>query len=166
MAGSRGTSQKLERSWQEVRNDARPHCLCAAALVHPALPLVQRGIQLKNAPALSTATGAFKEQLSDVIAAAPVRVDPLLSRSTTTEAQLARILAALRRSSQSTDSLRALGIYQVSARIFALRARGYSISTQLFSAVSADGYEHSKMALYTLHEPTEPWVRPTTEGGE
>ena len=145
---------------REVRNDARPLHARTAHLVRATVSLVQGVGQMKNTPALSTATGVFKEQPYDFIEGTASSVDPLLSRSTTTAAQLARILAALRRGPKSTDELRALGIYQVSARIFALRALGYAINTDLFTDYAADGYSHQRMARYTLDEPAQPWVRP------
>ena len=72
------------------------------------------------------------------------------SESTQTEAQLHRILNALRRGPKTTDSLRALGCYQVSARIFGLRAKGFNIVTELFDGFAADGYSHARMARYSL----------------
>lgn len=78
------------------------------------------------------------------------------SRSTSTAAQEARILAALRTGSKTTDDLRALGGYQASARIFGLRRRGFEIATELFDGYAADGYSHRRMARYTLlAEPQE-----------
>ncbi|WP_296727770.1 helix-turn-helix domain-containing protein [Variovorax sp.] len=77
----------------------------------------------------------------------------LSSRATDTKAQFLRILAALRLGPKTTDDLRALGIYQVSARIFELRALGYSIRTSFLTAHSREGYRHQRMALYTLNEP-------------
>lgn len=78
------------------------------------------------------------------------------SRSTRTAAQEARILAALRTGSKTTDDLRALGCYQSSARIFGLRKKGYEIATELFDGFAADGYSHARMARYTLlDEPQE-----------
>ena len=80
----------------------------------------------------------------------------LRGTGTATEAQEARILAALRLGPVTTDDLRRLGIYQASARIFGLRGRGYDIETTLFNGWSADGYSHARMARYTLRsEPPE-----------
>lgn len=72
------------------------------------------------------------------------------SKSTGTEAQLRRILAALKIGPKTTDELRALGVYQVSARIWGLRAQGYNIITDLFDGYAADGYAHARLARYTL----------------
>lgn len=72
-------------------------------------------------------------------------------KSTRAEAQQQRIIAALRSGPKTTDDLRALGCYQVSARVHALRHRlGYEIQTDLFDGYAADGYSHARMARYTL----------------
>jgi hypothetical protein len=77
---------------------------------------------------------------------------PATERSTATAAQLERIVQALRAGPKTTDALRALGVYQVSARIHALRALGHFIRTELFDGYAADGYSHARMARYTLEE--------------
>lgn len=76
-------------------------------------------------------------------------------KSTRTKAQQLRIIGALRSGPKTTDDLRALGCYQVSARIHGLRHRwGYEITTDLFDGFAADGYSHARMARYTLvNEP-------------
>lgn len=71
-------------------------------------------------------------------------------KSTATAAQELRILEGLRTSPKTTDDLRRLGVYQVSARIWGLRAKGYNIETTLFDGYAADGYSHTRMARYTL----------------
>lgn len=73
-----------------------------------------------------------------------------LDKSTATAAQELRILDGLRISPKTTDDLRRLGVYQVSARIWGLRAKGYNIETALFDGYAADGYSHTRMARYTL----------------
>lgn len=73
-----------------------------------------------------------------------------LSESTATAAQEQRILDDLRISPKTTDDLRRLGVYQVSARIWGLRAKGYNIETTLFDGYAADGYSHARMARYAL----------------
>jgi hypothetical protein len=73
-------------------------------------------------------------------------------KSTATEAQQRRIIAALRSGPKSTDDLRALGCYQTSARIWGLRAKGFNVVTDLFDGYAADGYSHARMARYTLVE--------------
>ena len=71
-------------------------------------------------------------------------------KSTATAAQEMRIVEGLRISPKTTDDLRRLGVYQVSARIWGLRAKGYNIETVLFDGYAADGYSHARMARYTL----------------
>jgi hypothetical protein len=78
------------------------------------------------------------------------RHSKLTDKSTATEAQERRIIEALRERPQTTDDLRALGIFQVSARVFGLRAKGYSIHTILFDGLAADGFRHTRMARYAL----------------
>lgn len=93
---------------------------------------------------------------------------PKKASDTATEAQERRIIAALRRGPKTTDQLRALGCYQVSARIHTLRhRRGFEISTELFNGYSVDGYSHARMARYTLiGEPRAVAVRePGRRGG-
>jgi hypothetical protein len=71
-------------------------------------------------------------------------------KSTATQAQERRIVAALRGGPKSTDQLRALGCYQAAARIFGLRAKGWNIVTDRFTGYSWDGFSHAQMARYTL----------------
>jgi hypothetical protein len=96
---------------------------------------------MKKAPAPTKAQGAFENETSKRDA---------ISRSTHTEAQLLRIVTALRAGPKTTDELRALGCYQVSARIWGLRAKGFNIITDLFDGYAADGFSHSRLARYTL----------------
>jgi hypothetical protein len=119
--------------------------------------------------ALFTAQGAQENHagVHDSKASTANRVDPILSTATDTNSQLDRALALLRRGSQTTDSLRAHGIYQVSARIYGLRALGYSITTHLFNDFSTDGMYHQRMALYVLHESATDWRKDqSANGGE
>lgn len=74
----------------------------------------------------------------------------LADKSTATAAQELRILEALRISPKTTDDLRQIGAYQVSARIWGLRAKGHNIETTLFDGYAADGMRHFRMARYTL----------------
>lgn len=78
------------------------------------------------------------------------------SQSTDTAAQEKRILEALRAGPKTTDNLRALGCYQVSARVFGLRAKGFNIETSLYDGWAVDGYSHRKMARYELVSEPEP----------
>lgn len=74
----------------------------------------------------------------------------LASRSTETEAQEQRAVLAMRLGPKTTDDLRKLGLYQVSARIWSLRQKGYEIETDLFTGYAADGMKHTRMARYKL----------------
>lgn len=78
------------------------------------------------------------------------------SRSTSTDAQFARLVALLRTGPQTTYSLRKHGIAQTSSRIFDLRARGYVIHTELIDAYDSDGYLHTKVARYSLLQEPMP----------
>lgn len=86
-----------------------------------------------------------------------------IDRDTSTGAQLRRILESLRLSPKTTDQLRALGVYQVSARIFGLRALGHSITTELFDGYAADGMHHARMARYTLNEHAQDLAEATAD---
>lgn len=88
---------------------------------------------------------------SSALQLGPEDAKAITGRSTETEAQEHRILAALRSGPKTTDQLRKLGCYQVSARVWSLRhKKGYEIDTELFNGFAADGYSHARMARYTL----------------
>lgn len=73
------------------------------------------------------------------------------ARSTTTQAQRDRILAALQRQPQTTEDLRKLGIFQTAARVKELRDRdGYRIDTSLVTLYDREGYMHRRAARYSL----------------
>lgn len=88
--------------------------------------------------------------LSDAASDANTRTQEAIEKSTATAAQELRIVKALKSGPKTTDDLRAAGCYQVSARIWGLRSRGYNIVTDLFNGYAADGYSHARMARYTL----------------
>jgi hypothetical protein len=72
-------------------------------------------------------------------------------KSTRSEAQRQRILAALRRRPQTSYDLRRLGCYQAPARIKELRDKfGYRIETQRVTVIDRDGYAHARAARYVL----------------
>ena len=70
--------------------------------------------------------------------------------STATEAQRERILALLRTGPQTTESLRKVGIFQVSTRIFELRGLGHGIATERITLWDRDGFRHIGVARYHL----------------
>lgn len=72
-------------------------------------------------------------------------------RSTTTSAQLQRVIAALRTGPKTTHDLRCLGIYQCPARVKQLRDEfGFKIVTSRVTLVDRDGYSHPRAGLYEL----------------
>lgn len=72
-------------------------------------------------------------------------------RSTSTQAQHSRILAALARRPHNTFELRKLGAMQVSARVCELRAMGVRIVTvDLITALDEDGLMHHRVAVYAI----------------
>ena len=75
-----------------------------------------------------------------------------LDNSNTSEAQMRRMVAAMRIRPQSTEDFRKLGIFQVSARIFGLRKQGYVIETQPIEITDRDGFPHRGVGLYHLIE--------------
>lgn len=73
------------------------------------------------------------------------------AKSTHSEAQRQRILAALRVRPQTSYDLRRIGCYQAPARVKELRDRfGYRIETTRITLVDRDGYTHPRAALYSL----------------
>ena len=77
--------------------------------------------------------------------------DVLTSKSTSTEVQLAKALALLRKGPQTTIQLREHGIMMPAARIHHLRhVDGHTISSQLMTLYDTNGFRHSKCAQYHL----------------
>lgn len=74
----------------------------------------------------------------------------LKSRSTATEAQRAKLLALLRIGPQTTYSLRKHGLAQCAARVWDLRQAGYNINTESVMAIDSDGFNHVRVARYSL----------------
>lgn len=76
--------------------------------------------------------------------------NPIASRGSAVKAQERRIVAALRLRPMTTDDFRKIGIFQISARIWGMRAQGYTITTARITVIDRDGYAHPRAALYTL----------------
>ena len=72
------------------------------------------------------------------------------NKSTDGGAQRHRIIEALRRRPQTSYDLRRAGCYQCPTRVFELRNLGYEIETRRVVVVDADGFEHCRVALYSL----------------
>jgi hypothetical protein len=96
---------------------------------------------MKKAPAPTKTQGAFKSP--------SIRTNTSAC-SNSVKDQEQRIVAALALRSHTTDTFRALGIFQISARIWGLRAKGYVIQTDRITVVDRDGFPHPRAALYTL----------------
>lgn len=72
------------------------------------------------------------------------------SKSTTTAAQCARLLALLKLRPHTSHELAAKGLYYSPARVKELRKRGYDIETQRVNIIDQWGYQHCRVALYKL----------------
>lgn len=72
------------------------------------------------------------------------------SRSTSTESQLAKLPALLRRGPQTTHSLRMQGISHPAGRVNDLRKAGFVIATQRVKSLDSDGFTHINTARYVL----------------
>lgn len=95
---------------------------------------------MKEAPAPTKVHGASDESQRNSKA-----------RSTASEAQRARIIAALRSGPKTSHDLRCLGCYQAPARIKELRDRyGFDIRTERVTLYDRDGYMHRGAARYHL----------------
>lgn len=76
--------------------------------------------------------------------------------SSKVEVQERRIIKALRRRPYTTDDFRRLGIFQISARIHALRRKGWPIRTERVTVVDRDGFTHPRAGLYSLDDSATP----------
>ena len=68
-------------------------------------------------------------------------------KSTSGEAQRARILKALAMRPHNSYELRKMGCYQANTRILELRRQGHDISTQRVSIWDDEGYRHDGIAF-------------------
>lgn len=74
----------------------------------------------------------------------------LQSRSTSTEAQRAKLLAMLKVKPQTTIELRDSGIMMPAARVFELKRIGHIIRREIITQYDANGYLHPRCARYSL----------------
>ena len=72
------------------------------------------------------------------------------ARSTSTEAQIERLLSMLRSHSRHTHELRKNGISHPAGRVKDLDYRGYVIESSRITTVDSDGYSHFGVAIYSL----------------
>lgn len=75
---------------------------------------------------------------------------PRKEGSSAVKDQERRIVNALKIRPHTTDDFRAIGIFQISARIWGLRAQGWVINTDRVTVVDRDGFAHPRAALYSL----------------
>lgn len=71
-------------------------------------------------------------------------------KSTATEAQIAKLIARLRRRPHHTHELRMCGISHPAGRVLDLAKRGFVIDSSRVSTVDSDGFTHVGVALYEL----------------
>ena len=79
-------------------------------------------------------------------------------RSTSTEAQIARLLEALRLRPHHTHELRRAGISHPAGRIQDLEHRGFVIESSRTTTVDSDGFMHHGVARYALLSEPADWV--------
>lgn len=96
---------------------------------------------MKKAPAPTKTQGAFKSPSTRTITSA---------FSISVKDQEQRIVTALALRSHTTITFRALGILQISARIWGLWAKGYVIQTDRSTIFGRDRFPQPRAALYTL----------------
>ncbi|MDV2116473.1 helix-turn-helix domain-containing protein [Alcaligenes faecalis] len=72
------------------------------------------------------------------------------SRSTTTQAQRARLIALLRTAPRHTHELRANGISHPAGRVQDLLKMGFEIKSSRTVTVDSDGFAHYSVAMYVL----------------
>ena len=87
--------------------------------------------------------------LGDSHVVKPVRALHSLAE-TSTNAQVKRLLDALRASSCTTHHLRSLGISHPAARVRDLVALGCEIVSSRTTTIDSDGYPHHGVAIYAL----------------
>jgi hypothetical protein len=76
----------------------------------------------------------------------------LQSRSTSTEAQRAKLLAMLQQKPQTTIELRDSGIMMPAARVFDLKRMGHIIESESVTQFDDNGFLHPRCARYHLIE--------------
>ena len=82
------------------------------------------------------------------------------SRSTATEAQIARLIDLLRLAPRTTHELRCHGISHPAGRIHDLSKRGYFIDSTRVTTVDSDSFTHVGVARYILlSEPAPALLR-------
>jgi len=105
-----------------------------------------------TAPKNDNATGSGGE-----VGKAKTKQSKFSESSTTTKAQIDRLLACLRRRPHNTHELRKLGISHPAGRVQDLLKAGFVIESGRTVTVDSDGYTHFGVAIYALlSEPVLP----------
>lgn len=89
-----------------------------------------------------------------------------LSRSTSTEAQIAKLCAFLREGPKTTHYLRTEGISHPAGRVNDLRNAGWEILTQRVGTVDPHGFAHANVAQYVLLKEAPRQMSPDEQGGK
>ena len=126
----------------------------------------------EQAPRLAARHAALKDNAprpasSGGVEGAKTKKDESLhSRSTTTAAQRARLLALLRIAPRTTHELRAHGVSHPAGRVHDLQKCGFRIDSSRVTTVDSDGYVHAGVARYQLLEsPPTPSDSADASGG-
>ena len=82
-----------------------------------------------------------------------------MSASTSTQAQIDRLLRLLKRRPRHTHELRQHGISHPAARVLDLKRRGFCIESSRVSTVDSDAFQHRGVALYELRGEPEGGVK-------
>jgi hypothetical protein len=91
----------------------------------------------------------------------------IASRSTSTEAQTAKLLALLELSPRHTYELRKLGISHPAGRVQNLEEEGCVIESSRITVVDENGFTHPGVALYELiSRPTQQLSEGSPDGTE
>jgi hypothetical protein len=77
------------------------------------------------------------------------------SRSTATEAQIAKLVALVLQRPHHTHELRQLGISHPAGRVHDLEKRGYVFGSHRITTVDSDGFSHRGVAMYSLLQTPE-----------
>ena len=74
----------------------------------------------------------------------------IANTSTSTDAQIKKLVALLRQGPKTTHSLRMHGISHPAGRISDLRKAGCVINTEKVKSIDSDGFTHCKTARYSM----------------
>lgn len=118
------------------------------------LELTKQNPRLKAGACVDLAGGLEStNQSSNSVSKSITNDSVLASKSTSTEAQLDKLLALLRKGPKTTVELRQHAIMMPAARVFQLRhEQNYTINTELVALYDTEGVWHRRCARYYLVE--------------